>query len=77
MREQYYVCVHPEHSNAMEIFERQDFREARRLDNRYRILTAFPSRALAMDFVIEVLSKALTIDPELNHLKKDIQELYL
>ena len=70
-------ALHPEHSNAMEIFERQDFREARRLDNRYRILTVFPSRAQALDFVMEVLSRALTIDPELNHLKEDIQELYL
>lgn len=77
MAERYYVCVHPEHHSSMEIFEKEEFREARRVDDRYRVLLVTASKGAALEFVQEVLAEALKIDPELEHLKEDIRELYL
>ena len=68
----YYVCTHPNHHGSMEIFSEEDYKEACRIDDGYHVLL----RA-ALEFVQEVILQALAMDPKLQDLKKDIQELYL
>jgi hypothetical protein len=77
MHTKFYVCTHPEHNGVMEIFPQEDFKEARRVDDRYRILVVTASKGAALEFVQEAIGAALVIDPQLEHLKQDIQELYL
>lgn len=77
MKERYYVCAHPEHVGAMEIFAREDFREARRIDKRYQVLQITASREAALLFVQDAVAQALILDPRLESLKEDIRELYL
>ncbi len=73
----YYVCTHPGHHGSMEIFSEEDYEEACRIDDGYHVLLKAASRQAALEYVQEVILQALAIDPELQDLKKDIQELYL
>lgn len=75
--ERYYVCFHPEHAGAMEIFSHEDYREARRIDRRYQVLQKTASKEAALFFAQDVIAQALILDPELKNLKEDIRELYL
>ncbi|MFR8087595.1 MAG: hypothetical protein ACLU6B_03745 [Lachnospirales bacterium] len=73
----YYVCTHPNHHGSMEIFSEEDYKEACRIDDGYHVLLRAASRQAALEFVQEVILQALAMDPKLQDLKKDIQELYL
>ena len=71
-----YVCVPPEHASVLEIFTGDQLKKTLEVDENYRIVMVTASREDALRFVEEAVEKALGRDPELSHLKQDVEALY-